>query len=61
MATPIRTRLSFPHSRLSNQEAFIVSYPYLSEGKQNENHNHTKLIKLITWTTALSNSMSHAM
>ena len=28
-----------------------------SEGRQNENHNHRKLIKLITWTTALSNSM----
>ena len=24
---------------------------------QNENHNHRKLIKLIAWTTALSNSM----
>ena len=30
---------------------------YPSEGRQNENHNHRKLIKLITWTTALSNSM----
>ena len=28
-----------------------------SEGRQNENHNHRKLIKLITWITALSNSM----
>ena len=25
-----------------------------SEGRQNENHNHRKLIKLITWTTALN-------
>ena len=31
-----------------------ASYPYPSEGRQNENHNHRKLI---TWTTALSNSM----
>ena len=31
-------------------------YP-TSEGRQNENHNHRKLIKLMTWTTALSNSM----
>ena len=31
--------------------------PHPSEGRQNENHNHRKLIKLITWTTALSNSM----
>ena len=27
------------------------------DGRQNENHNHVKLTKLITWTTALSNSM----
>ena len=27
------------------------------EGRQTENHNHRKLIKLITWTRALSNSM----
>ena len=26
-------------------------------GRQNENHNHRKLSNLITWTTALSNSM----
>ena len=29
----------------------------LSEGRQNEKHNHRKLTKLITWTTALPNSM----
>ena len=29
----------------------------LSEGRQNEKHNHRKLTKLITWITALSNSM----
>ena len=34
-----------------------ASYPYPSEGRQNENHNHRKLTKLITWITALSNSM----
>ena len=34
-----------------------ASYPYPSEGRQNENHNHRKLTNLITWTTALSNSM----
>ena len=28
-----------------------------SEGRQNENHNHRKLNNLITWTTALSNSL----
>ena len=30
---------------------------YASEGRQNENHNHKKLSKLITWITDLSNSM----
>ena len=45
---------------------FIVqlSHPYMtSEGRQNENHNQRKLTNLITWTTALSNSMklSHAV
>ena len=34
-----------------------ASYPSLSEGRQNENHNHRKLTNLITWTTALSNSV----
>ena len=34
-----------------------ASYPYPSEGRQNENLNHRKLTKLITWTTALSKSM----
>ena len=34
-----------------------ASYPYSSEGRQNENYNHRKLIKLMIWTTDLSNSM----
>ena len=33
-----------------------ASYLYPSEDRNNENHNHRKLTKLITWTTALSNS-----
>ena len=35
--------------------------PYQTSGaqeqRQNENHNHGKLTNLITWTTALSNSL----
>ena len=31
-----------------------ASYPYPSEGRQDENHDHRKLTKLITWVTALS-------
>ena len=34
-----------------------ASYHYPSECRQNENLNHRKLTKLITWTTALFNSM----
>ena len=55
MAQPIRTRPRFPHSQLWNLPQ--ASYAYPSEGIQNENHSHRKLIKLITWTTALSRSM----
>ena len=33
-----------------------TSYLYPSEGRQTENHDQRKLIKLITWTTALFNS-----
>ena len=33
-----------------------ASYPYPSEGRQNENHSHRKLTKLIPWITALSDS-----
>ena len=61
LAPPIRTRLSFPHPfppvSLFHQEDSISLLSYSSEGRQNENHNHRKLTKLITWTTALSNSM----
>ena len=40
----------------SHQEASI-NLLSLSIRGQTENHNHRKLIKLITWTTALSNSV----
>ena len=36
-----------------------ASYPYLSEGIQNGNHNYRKLTKLITCITALSNSVNY--
>ena len=48
-----------PSMRFSRQKYWsgvpLTSLP--SDGRQNENHNHRKLIKLISWTTALSNSM----
>ena len=48
---------SRPRDPVSHSHIRKFSYPYPSEGRWNENHNHRKLIKLITWTTALSNSM----
>ena len=41
----------------SHQGASTSLLPYPSEGRQNGNHNHRKLIQVITWITALSNSM----
>ena len=53
---PIRTRPSFPFS-LSHQEASISLLSFPSEGRQTESHSHRNLTDLITWTTALSNSV----
>ena len=57
MAPPIRTRPTLPHRQSLPSGSFQSFLSYSSEGRQNENHNHRKLTKLITWTTALSNSM----
>ena len=57
MPLPIRTRPGFPLSQSLPSGSFHKSHPYPSEGRQNENHNHRKITKLITWTTALSSSM----
>ena len=56
MVQPIRTRPSFPLSQSLHQEAPISLLSFSIKG-QTENHNHRKLTNLITWTTALSNSM----
>ena len=41
----------------------IVGLPEGIRGQTYYNHNHSKLVNLITWTTALSKAMnlSHAM
>ena len=57
MALSIRTRPSFPLSQSLPSGSFHKPYPSQSEGRKTENHNHRKLTNLITWTTALSNSM----
>ena len=58
MALPIRTRPRFPHSQSfpsgSSHKPLILIH---QEGRQNKNHNHRKLTNLITWITALSDSI----
>ena len=46
-----------PSVSLSHQEPSISHLSFPIEGRQNENHNHRKVTKLITWATALSNLM----
>ena len=56
MAPPTRTRPSFPLSQSFPSGSFLMTHVYQFEGRQNENHSHRKLTKLITWITALCNS-----
>ena len=46
-----------PTVSLSHQEASKSLLSLSLRGQTDENHNHRKLSNLITWTTALSNSM----
>ena len=55
MAPPIKQDPLSRTVSLSHQEPFISLFSL--EGRQNENHNHRKLIKTVTWNTALSNSV----
>ena len=57
MACPSEQDPVSPTVSLSHQEASINLLSLSLRGRQKENHNQRKLIKLITWTTALSNSM----
>ena len=43
--------------RVRHDWATELNWNYPSEGRQNKNHNHRKLIKVITYTTAMSSSM----
>ena len=56
MAHPSEQDPVFPSVNLSHQES-LISLLSLSTRGQTENHNHRKLTTLLTWTTALSNSM----
>ena len=40
-----------------HQKASISLLSFSTRGQQTENHDHRKLTNLITWTTALSNTM----
>ena len=58
MAPPIWTRPSIPLSLSIPSGSFHKPfYPSPSEGRQTENYHHRKLTNIITWTTALSNSV----
>ena len=58
IALPIRTRPNLSLSQSLPSESFHKLLILLhQEGRQTENHNHRKLTNLITWTTALSNSV----
>ena len=46
-----------PSVSLSHQEAYASLLSVSIRGQTDENHNHRTLTNLITWTTALSNSM----
>ena len=59
MALPIRTRPSSASVSLSLQEASISLLSLSIRGQTECNHNHRKLTKPITWTTALSNSWNY--
>ena len=53
-----QNKIQFPLQVVSLiRKLLLASYLYLLEGRQNENHNHRKLSKLITWTIALSSSI----
>ena len=53
-----QNKTQFPPQSVSPIRKFPrASYPFPSEDRQTENHNHRKLNNLITWITALSNSM----
>ena len=57
MAPLIRIRPSFPHSQSLPSGSFHKPLILIHREKTEWNHNHRKLTKVITWTTALSNSM----
>ena len=53
-----QNKTQFPPQSVSHiRKLPLASYLSPSEGRQNANHNHSKLNNLMTWTIALSNSM----
>ena len=57
MALSTRKRPSLPLSVSPIRKLPKAPYPSSSEGRQTEKHSYRKLTNLITWATALSNSM----
>ena len=57
MALPIRTRPSSPISQSLPSGNFHKPLILLISEQRYENHSHKKLTNLITWNSALSNSI----
>jgi len=55
--SPPEQDTGFPTVNPRSRKLAQVSYPHLSESRQNENHSHRKLTKLITRPITLPNSM----
>ena len=49
--------LFFPQPVSPIRKLAQASYPHPSEGRKDENHNHRKLTKMITWIIALCHSL----
>ena len=58
MASPIRTRPSFPLSQSLPSGSFHERLILLNQRADNENHNHRKRTNQITWTTAFPSVQS---
>ena len=57
MTCPSKQNPDSPTVTPSHQEISTSLVSLSIKGRQNENHSHRKLTKLITWIIALSNSI----
>ena len=52
MALPTRASPSFPHSQSLQSGCLHKPLTIIHQREENENHNHRKITKMISWTTA---------